>query len=99
MLPLIEVTVQIFFSFGRKLEGDGNGVTLELMGDSTVYDAISKLTDLYPGLSGEILQDSGELRRFIQVRLNQVGVEHLSGLETELSEKDDLLILPKLGGG
>lgn len=96
---MIEVTVQIFFSFGRKLGGDSNEVTLELTEGSTVHDAINKLTNLYPGLSGEILQDSDKLRRFIQVRLNQVGVEHLSGLKTELSPKDDLLILPKLGGG
>lgn len=69
------------------------------MEGSTVFDAIKRLTDIYPELKGEILRESDELRRFIQVRLNQKGIEHLSGLETELGPEDELLILPKLGGG
>ncbi|MFP4136609.1 MAG: MoaD/ThiS family protein [Candidatus Acetothermia bacterium] len=95
----MEITVRIFFSFRRKLDTEKDDLKLELERGSTVLDALKELVKSYPQLKGEVLDGSDKLRRFIQVRLNQEGVEHLSGLKTELSPDDDLLILPKLGGG
>lgn len=96
---LIEVDVEIYFSFKDKIPGGKGELSLRLPEGSRVLDALEKLIVQYPELDGEIFESSGKLRRFIQVRLNQQGVEHLSGLETEITGGDELLILPKLGGG
>ena len=96
---MIEVQVEIYFSFKGKIPGGEGVINLKLSEDALVLDALERLIDLYPELDGDIFESSGRLRRFIQVRLNQKGVEHLSGLETEISEGDELLILTKLGGG
>jgi len=96
---LIEVEVEIFFSFKDKIPDEKGKLRLTLPEDSRVLDALEKLVNRYPELDGEIFESSGKLRRFIQVRLNQQGVEHLSGLATKVNGGDELLVLPKLGGG
>ena len=95
----MEIKVEIYFSFKSKITAEEGDLSLNLPEDALVLDALEKLIDLYPELKGDIFESSRRLRRFIQVRLNQKGVEHLSGLETQISEGDKLLILPKLGGG
>lgn len=95
----MEVTVTIYFSFRGKLDEGKTGIEVEVSDNSTVYDAIQTITDLYPDLDGKILTNSNRPRRFIQIRINQQGIEHLSGLQTKLDDGDELIILPKLGGG
>lgn len=99
VVALIEVPVTIYFSFRGKLDEGKTGIKVELSDNSTVYDAIKQLTDLHPDLNGKILTKSNRPRRFIQIRINQQGIEHLSGLQTKLDDGDELIILPKLGGG
>ncbi|MEF8726257.1 MAG: MoaD/ThiS family protein [Candidatus Bipolaricaulota bacterium] len=96
---MIEVTITIYFTFRGKLEGSEPGIEVELPDNSTVYDAIQTITELHPDLDGKILANSNRPRRFIQIRINKQGIEHLSGLKTKLDDGDDLIILPKLGGG
>ena len=98
VIPVLEIHVNIFFSFREELDGDetlvfdaGKGVTL--------LQALRQLISEYPGLEGKILRESGRLRRFIQVKINKKNIEQLRGLKTELKNGDSLLILPKLGGG
>ncbi len=95
----MEVKVEIYFSFKDKIPGGKGIINLQLSEGSKVLDALEKLIEQYPELDGEIFESPRQLRRFIQVRLNQKGVEHLSGLDTKIAEGDELLILPKLGGG
>lgn len=82
---MIEVDVEIYFSFKDKIPGGKGELSLRLPEGSKVLNALEELIDQYPELDGEIFEGSGKLRRFIQVRLNQQGVEHLSGLETEIT--------------
>jgi|GEM_PF-2120321 len=96
---LIEIEVEIYFSFKDKIPGEKGELRLQLPEEGRVLDALEKLIAQYPELDGEIFESPGRLRRFIQVRLNQQGVEHLSGLATKVTGGDELLVLPKLGGG
>ena len=52
----------------------------------------------YPGIR-ERLVDDGGLRRFVNVYLNDEDVRFLAGLETALSDGDEVTILPAVAGG
>jgi sulfur-carrier protein len=52
----------------------------------------------HPGLGGRLL-DEGQLRRFVNVYLNDEDVRFLGGLDTELSDGDTVTVLPAVAGG
>ncbi|AUG77458.1 molybdopterin synthase sulfur carrier subunit [Kitasatospora sp. MMS16-BH015] len=58
-------------------------------------------TDLdarHPGIAGRLL-DNGELRRFVNVYLNDEDVRFLGGVTTALGDGDSVTILPAVAGG
>ena len=95
---VIELTVKIFFSFGNGIAENEN-IVVKAPEKITLLKALKELIKKYPDLEGEILTDSDQLRRFIQIRINQTSANQYDGLKTELKDGDNLLILPKLGGG
>ncbi len=95
---MLELTVKIFFSFGNGIAENGK-IEVKAPEKTTLLEALKKLIKNNPNLEGEILTDSDQLRRFIQIRINQTSANQYDGLETELEDGDNLLILPKLGGG
>ncbi len=72
---------------------------VELEGNATVRDVISKLVEQYPKLGEEILDESGELREDHRVLLNGRDITHLKGLDTKVVDGDNLAIIPPVGGG
>ena len=53
----------------------------------------------YPGLKDRLCDESGELRRFVNVFVNGEDVRFLSGLETPLKAGDEVSIVPAVAGG
>ena len=50
-------------------------------------------------LRERLVEESGELRRFINVYVNQEDVRFLSGGETALKDGDEVSIVPAIAGG
>jgi adenylyltransferase/sulfurtransferase len=71
---------------------------LEIHGD-TVGSALEDLTAKHPDLRQHIFTDSGELRAFVNLFLNDEDIRYLSGVKTPLNEGDRLMILPSIAGG
>jgi sulfur-carrier protein len=59
---------------------------------------IDDLEGSYPGLRDRLL-DNGDLRRFINVYVNDEDVRFLGGLEAPLSDGDEIVVLPAVAGG
>ena len=57
------------------------------------------LVAAYPGLAPQLLDDDGELNRFVNVFVNDTDVRHLQVLETPVGDRDTLLLLPAMAGG
>ncbi|MCP6373999.1 MoaD/ThiS family protein, partial [Klebsiella pneumoniae] len=57
------------------------------------------LIDRHPGLGEQLLSADGGLHRFVNVYLNGQDVRYLSALETPVSGRDTLIILPAMAGG
>jgi molybdopterin synthase sulfur carrier subunit len=59
---------------------------------------IDDLEASHPGIK-ERLIDDGDLRRFVNIYVNDEDVRFLGGLEAELSDGDQVVVLPAVAGG
>ena len=66
---------------------------------STVGEVLTELIAEYPGLSGQVIDDDGSLRRFVNVYVNDDDVRYLSDLDTPVKDADEISILPAVAGG
>ena len=60
---------------------------------------IEDLDSSHPGIKGRLLDDEGGLRRFVNVYVNDEDVRFIGGLEAELSDGDEVVVLPAVAGG
>ncbi len=65
---------------------------------ATLGDLFNDLESRHAGIQGR-LTDGGELRRFVNVYLNDEDVRFLDGITTKLSDGDHITILPAVAGG
>ena len=65
----------------------------------TVSGVLGELEQRWPGIKGRLRDDSGELRRFVNLYVNGEDVRFLQGLETGLRPGDELSIVPAVAGG
>ncbi len=65
----------------------------------TVRQALGALTAAYPDLSRHLYKEDGTLRSFVNVYVNEDNIRQRDGLDTELTEKDTLLLVPSIAGG
>ena len=64
----------------------------------TVGEVLDALYDRYGELRSRIAEDGG-LRRFVNVYVGGEDIRFLDGLETEVSDGDEVTILPAVAGG
>jgi molybdopterin synthase sulfur carrier subunit len=67
-------------------------------GDS-IKNVIEDLERRHPGIRERLLDDSGELRRFVNVYLNGDDIRFLNQLNSKVKDGDDISIVPAIAGG
>lgn len=65
----------------------------------TIMDLIEDLERQFPGLRERLLDDKGEIRRFVNVYVNEEDVRFLQGKATALKDGDQVSIVPAIAGG
>ena len=80
----------------RKLTGGADEVSVEA-GD--VGELIENLESQHPGLKERLCDDAGEIRRFVNVYVNDEDVRFLDGRGTALKDGDEVSIVPAIAGG
>ncbi|MEU1538290.1 MULTISPECIES: MoaD/ThiS family protein [Streptomycetaceae] len=65
---------------------------------STLDELLADLDTRHAGIRERIV-DAGELRRFVNVYLNDEDVRFLDGIATKLTDGDSVTILPAVAGG
>jgi molybdopterin synthase sulfur carrier subunit len=88
------VTVKIPAQLRAVTDGEGE---LEVEG-ATVGEALDAVFDLHEGLRDRLTEDDG-LRRFVNVYVSGEDIRFQDGLETALSDGDEVTILPAVAGG
>jgi sulfur-carrier protein len=66
---------------------------------ATLADLIVDLEARHPGVKSRLINDKGDLQRFVNVYLNDEDVRFLGGLTTKLDDGDTVTILPAVAGG
>jgi molybdopterin synthase sulfur carrier subunit len=66
---------------------------------ATLSEVVHALEGTFPGMRERLLDDGGELRRFVNIYVNGEDVRFLQGLQTELGEGDEISIVPAVAGG
>ena len=79
----------------RTYTGGEKAVTGE---GATLSEVIDNLEANHPGIK-ERLIEGGDLRRFVNVYVNDEDVRFTGGLETEVSDGDQVVVLPAVAGG
>ena len=80
----------------RKLTGGAEEV--QAAGKS-VGELIGELEKKYPGIKERICDDSGAVRRFVNIFVKDEDIRFLQNLETPLGDKDEVSIVPAIAGG
>ena len=65
----------------------------------TVDGIVADLERQFPGLKERLVDESGELRRFINIYVNEEDIRFLQGQKTALKETDIVSIVPAIAGG
>lgn len=65
----------------------------------TVADALENLEAAHPGFKERILDDAGELRRFVNVFVSDDDIRFIDGLATAIPEGETVSIVPAVAGG
>jgi molybdopterin synthase sulfur carrier subunit len=66
---------------------------------TSVSDAINELQGRYPGIKERLLDDSGGVRRFVNVYVNEEDIRFLQNQQTSLKDGDEISIIPAIAGG
>jgi len=84
----IPTVLRTYTEGAKAVEGSG----------STISEVIDDLESRHAGIRERLLE-AGDLRRFINVYVNDEDVRFLGGLETAVKDGDTVVILPAVAGG
>ncbi len=80
----------------RQLAGGASEVSVE---GGTVGEALKALDAVHPGFAERLYDDSGGLRRFVNVFVADEDIRFLDGLDTPLTDGQTVSIVPAVAGG
>lgn len=76
----------------------GNQTEIECAGEN-IRDLIENLEKNYPGIKARLYDESGKVRRFINLFVNEKDIRFLQGDKTPLKAGDEVSIIPAIAGG
>jgi molybdopterin synthase sulfur carrier subunit len=80
----------------RNYTGGANEVTAE---GATLAEVLESLESAHPGIKARVLDDTGALRRFVNVYIGDEDVRFVGGLEAKVADGSKLSIIPAVAGG
>jgi adenylyltransferase/sulfurtransferase len=89
------VTIEIPTAFRRFTDGAAKVACSA----GTVAEALNALTSQFPALSRHVRDESGQIRQFLNVYLNEEDIRFLGGESCCLKEGDRVLLVPSIAGG
>ncbi len=81
------------------LRAAANGKSTVDVAGATVREVVDGLVGEYPGLSSSLLDEAGDVRKFVNVYVNDEDIRFLEKLETAVVDGDEVAILPAVAGG
>ena len=66
---------------------------------ATIGAAIQELQARFPGIQERLVDEKGEVRRFVNVYVNEEDIRFLKNKLTPLKDGDEISIIPAIAGG
>jgi sulfur-carrier protein len=89
------ITVQIPTALRRHTEG----VASLSCSAKDVGELFSVLDQKFPALKPHLRDDKGEIRRFLNIYVNEEDIRFLGGQGYAFQEGDEVLLVPSIAGG
>ena len=67
--------------------------------EGTLREVIAGLDTAYPGIAGRSVDDTGKLRRFVNVYVGEEDVRFAQGLDTPVPAGAHVSVIPAVAGG
>ena len=83
----------------RDLAGGARRVEVELPGPGTVADVLTRLAAAHPVLVRRIRDETGAVRRYVNVYVDGADIRHDAGVDTAVRDGAVVQILPSVAGG
>ena len=80
----------------RKLTNNEESMEVD---NATIKNAITELQSRYPGIKERLVDEKGEVRRFVNVYVNEEDIRFLQNQATPLKDGDEVSIIPAIAGG
>lgn len=80
----------------RTLTGGAETVSAD---GKTIQALIENLEVLHPGLRDRLVDEKGNVRRFVNLYVGEEDIRFLDGLQTELKDGDEISVVPAIAGG
>ena len=64
-----------------------------------ITELLENLEAQYPGLKSKLCDDNGNVKRFVNIFINDEEIRTLQGSDTPVGEKDEVSIIPAMAGG
>lgn len=91
----MSITVQIPTPL-RRLTGGAPRVTCEA---ANLTELLASLDQQFPDLRPHLHDEAGEVRRFLNIYVNEEDIRFLGGAEYAFQEGDEVLLVPSIAGG
>jgi len=65
----------------------------------SIAQLVEALDQQWPGMKNRLCDESGQIRRFVNVFVNSEDIRFLQGRDTPLQDGDEVSIVPAIAGG
>ena len=95
----MSVSVSVSVRIPTILRSYTGGTAVVTAAPGTVRELIAGLDAEYPGIGGRLLDESGELRRFVNIYVGEEDVRSANGLDTPVPAGTKVSVIPAVAGG
>ncbi|MGH8824674.1 MAG: ubiquitin-like small modifier protein 1 [Jiangellaceae bacterium] len=74
-------------------------VSVQVGAGATLADVVDALETEFPGIAGRVLDDAGQIRRFVNVYVDDDDVRFAAGLQTPTPDGTKVSVIPAVAGG
>lgn len=83
----------------RPFAGGAASVDLEVPSPATVASVLDSLADAHPGIGRRVRDETGVVRRHVNVFVGADNARDLAGVDTVVPEGAEVSVLPAVSGG
>ena len=94
-----QITMKITVEIPSALRRFTDGVQTIECTSETLPDLLGEIEQRFPAINKHLRDDSGQVRRFVNIYVNEEDIRFLGGNNYKFQEGDRVLVVPSIAGG